>query len=487
MAVINGGRNNMEQQASAGKQGSPKQFLRTVTIVSTFGGLLFGYDTGVVNGALPYMARPDQLNLTPFLEGLVASGLLFGAALGSLMGGQLADRKGRRTMLLGLALIFFFATLGCTFAPAVEFMVLSRFILGLAVGGASVIVPTYLAEMSPAERRGRMVTQNELMIVTGQLCAFVFNAVLGVTLGENAHVWRYMLAIASLPAVVLWFGMLAMPESPRWLVVHGRIGEALEVLKKARDERRAIAELNEIQDTLAQESGIKQATFKELGVPWVRRIVFIAMGIAICQQISGVNSIMYYGTQILQKAGFSTEAALIGNIANGVISVLATIFGIWMMGRHGRRPLLMTGQIGTIVALLLIGFLSHTMEGSANLPYVVLSLTVTFLFFQQGFLSPVTWLMLSELFPLRLRGMGMGATVLCLWLTNFLIGLSFPVLLDGFGLSFTFYIFVAIGLLGLAFVYKFVPETRGRSLEQIEKDFREHDLKMAIALDNESV
>lgn len=459
------------------EQKTPKQFLKRVTVISTFGGLLFGYDTGVVNGALAFMARPDQLNLTPFLEGLVASGLLFGAAIGSFAGGRISDLKGRRKMLLALAVIFFFAAIGCSLAPTAQILIACRFVLGIAVGGASVIVPAYLAEMSPAENRGRMVTQNELMIVTGQLCAFVLNAIMGVAFGETAHIWRYMLVLASLPAVVLWFGMLAMPESPRWLVMHGKIGEALTVLKQARDEGRAIAELNEIQDNIAQESGMQKATVKDLTVPWVRRIVFIAMGVAICQQISGVNSIMYYGTQILQKSGFSTEAALIGNIANGVISVGATFFGIWMMGRHGRRPLLMTGQIGTIVCLCAIGVFSNILAGTAALPFVVLSLTVSFLFFQQGFLSPITWLMLSELFPLRLRGMGMGFTVLCLWLTNFAVGLSFPVMMDGFGLSLTFFIFAGIGLLGLLFAYKCVPETRGRSLEQIEKDFRNYGKK----------
>ncbi|MGL5270087.1 MAG: sugar porter family MFS transporter [Selenomonadaceae bacterium] len=454
-------------------QKTPKQFLKKVTIISTFGGLLFGYDTGVVNGALGFMARPDQLNLTPFMEGLVASGLLFGAAIGSFLGGRIADAKGRRKVLLMLAGIFFFAAVGCSLAPTAEVLVGFRFILGLAVGGASVTVPAYLAEMSPAENRGQMVTQNELMIVTGQLCAFVLNAIIGVVFGETAHVWRYMLVIASLPAVVLWFGMLVMPESPRWLVMQGRVSEAMEVLTKARDERRAIAELNEIQDNIAQETAGK-TTLSDLATPWVRRIVFIAMGVAVCQQISGVNSIMYYGTQILTKSGFSTEAALIGNIANGVISVLATFFGIWMMGRHGRRPLLMTGQIGTMVCLCLIGIFSSILDGTPALPFVVLSLTVSFLFFQQGFLSPITWLLLSELFPVRLRGMGMGAAVLCLWLANFVVGLSFPVMMEGFGLSSTFFIFAGVGLLGLLFSYNCVPETRGRSLEQIEKDFRSH-------------
>ena len=207
---------------------------------------------------------------------------------------------------------------------------------------------------------------------------------MGVTFGSTGGIWRYMLAIASTPAVVLWLGMLSVPESPRWLIVQGRIGEALEVLKKIREEKRAQKELDEIKETIAMESNVQQATYSDLAVPWVRRIVFIAMGVAICQQISGVNSIMYYGTQILTEAGFSTQAALIGNIANGVISVSATFFGIWMMGRHGRRPLIMTGQIGTMACLCAIGIASNMFEGSETLPYVVLCLTVPFLFFQQG-------------------------------------------------------------------------------------------------------
>lgn len=446
-----------------------------VTIVSTFGGLLFGYDTGVINGALPYMSQPDQLNLTPFLEGLVVSALLFGAALGSLGGGRMADQYGRRKTLLFLAVVFFFSTLGCTFSPSAGVMVAFRFILGIAVGGASVTVPTYLAEMSPAHRRGRMVNQNELMIVSGQLLAFVLNAFLGVTFGDSTHVWRYMLIIAAIPAVVLFFGMLKMPESPRWLVAKGRIGEALDVLNKTRDEKQAVVELNEIQDNLAKDSSVHQATFKDLNRPWVRRIVILGMFLAAAQQITGVNSIMYYGTQILQNSGFSTEAALVGNIANGAISVSITFAAFWLLARIGRRTMLMLGQAGIIACLLLIAIVSMAMAGSEALPYVVLSLTVTFLAFQQGAVSPVTWVMLSEIFPTRLRGLGIGFAVFFMWIANFLIGLSFPVLLGGIGLSTTFFVFAALNVVAILLVYFYVPETRGRSLEQLEDDFRNYD------------
>jgi MFS transporter, SP family, major inositol transporter len=455
------------------KQGNQTSFLRTVVLVSTFGGLLFGYDTGVINGALPYMS--EALGLNSFTEGLVASSLLFGAALGAVFGGRLSDYYGRRQNILYLAVLFFVAALGCTLAPNITVMIIFRLLLGLAVGGASVTVPTFLAEMSPADSRGRIVTKNELMIVSGQLLAFVFNAILGNTMDDNVHVWRYMLAISAIPAIFLFFGMLKVPESPRWLVSKGKNGDALRILQLIRDEKQAKSELSQIKDAIAAESNLGKASVKDMSVPWMRRIVFIGIGVAVVSQVTGVNSIMYYGTEILRDAGFQTSAALIGNTVNGVISVLATLVGIWLLDKVGRRPMMLTGLIGTTSALLLIGILSFMLEGSAALPYVMLTLTVTFLAFMQGAIGPVLWVTLSEIFPLRLRGFGMGISVFFLWITNFLIGLSFPIMLDKVGLSGTFLAFAAIGIVSLIFIFKYLPETKGRSLEEIEEYFRTYD------------
>jgi major inositol transporter-like SP family MFS transporter len=445
--------------------------LRVITVIATFGGLLFGYDTGVINGALPYMT--DDLGLTAVTEGMVTSSLLLGAALGAVIGGRLSDARGRRRTILALAVLFFVGALGCTLAPTTAVMVVARFVLGLAVGGASVTVPVYLAEVSPAERRGALVTRNELMIVSGQLLAFTSNAIIARAGGESGGVWRWMLVIATVPAVVLWFGMLVMPESPRWLASRARFSEALEVLKQVRSRQRAEAELAEVSALAVEEEEQRLGGWQDMrSTPWIRKLMFVGFGIAIVQQITGVNTIMYYGTQILTDAGFAADSALTANIANGVISVLATFVGIWLLGRVPRRPMLMTGQAGTTVALLLIGVFSLVLPSGDGRAYAVLAMTVTFLAFQQGAISPVTWLMLSEIFPMRMRGFGMGVAAVVLWLTNFVIGLVFPSLVSGIGISNTFFLFVVAGVFSIAFVKRCVPETKGRTLETLEAELR---------------
>lgn len=444
--------------------------IRFVAIIATFGGLLFGYDTGVINGALAYMKQ--DFGLTPFTEGMVTSFLLLGAAVGSVIGGYLSDRYGRRVSIMLLAILFLLGALACTFAPDVPVMVMSRFVLGLAVGGASVSVPTYLAEMAPAERRGQIVTQNELMIVSGQMLAFVLNAVIGNEWGSEHGVWRWMLAIATLPAVALWLGMLAMPESPRWFAAKGRFGDALKVLKEVRDERTAVAELAEIRRAGTQDVQTMRPVRAELSTSWVRRVFFIGMGVAVVMQATGVNSIMYYGTQILTSSGFGRETALIGNIANGVISVIATCVGIYMLGRIGRRPMFLVGLTGTTLSLLLIGLFSQWLPVSTLRAGLILSAMVCFLSFMQALIAPVSWVLLSELFPLRIRGFAAGVAGCVLWIVNFVIGLCFPPLVAHVGISNTFFLFFVLGLVSLMFIKRCLPETKGRSLEAIEAHFR---------------
>lgn len=442
--------------------------LAFITTIATFGGLLFGYDTGVINGALLYMSR--ELHLTAADEGLVTSTLLFGAALGAVVGGRIADGLGRRQAILAIAVVFIVGTISCSLSPNRDALAICRFVLGLAVGGASVVVPTYLAELAPAETRGRIVTLNELMIVSGQLIAFAVNAAIGAAMGDHVYVWRWMLAVAILPAIVLFVGMLFMPQSPRWLVSRGRISEALDVLKRIRSASDAQAEVKEIEQLAKHEQSARIRAWDLLGTRWIRILLLIGIGIGIVQQVSGVNSIMYYGTQILSRSGLGDQGALVANVLNGVVSVVATFFGLSLIGKLGRRRMLLTGLIGTTVSLLMLAVVSHLFAPSHTTAYLVLFCMVVFLSFQQGFTSPVTWVLLSEIFPLNARGFGIGSAALVLWLANFGIALSFPPVVARFGVSITFLGFVALGLLSLAFVVKWVPETARCSLEEIEAE-----------------
>ncbi|OCG02092.1 sugar porter family MFS transporter [Gilliamella sp. wkB112] len=451
-------------------------FVKIVAVIATLGGLLFGYDTGVIAGALLFINV--ELGLTPFTTGLVTSSLLFGAAIGAMCSGRLSDRLGRRTVILYLSVLFFIGAIGCALAPNLEVMLLSRITLGLGVGGAAAVVPVYIAEIAPANRRGQLVTMQELMIVTGQLLAYISNYMFDTFYGGETT-WRYMLAIACIPAVLLFIGMYWMPDTPRWYAMWGKLANARSVLEKTRSKDDVVWEMLEIEETLESEKNQK-GTFKDLATPWILKIFLLGIGIAMIQQLTGINAIMYYAPMTLTSSGMSTNAALFCTIANGVISVVMTLVGIWLLGFIGRRSLVLVGQIGCTCCLFFITgicfFLPElTITGEPNLirSYLVLLGMLMFLCFQQGALSPVTWLLLSEIFPMRIRGLCMGASVFGLWCTNFIIALVFPTLLSSLGLAGAFLCFALIGILGAIFVIKFIPETKGRSLEQIEQYFRE--------------
>lgn len=450
--------------------GPHRKYLGLISIVACFGGLLFGYDTGVINGALRPMSA--ELGLTAFTEGVVTSSLVFAAAVGALSGGRLSDAWGRRKTILLLAVLFFVGTMIVVFTPNFEILVVGRICLGLAVGGASAVVPVFLAELAPYEIRGSIAGRNEVAIVIGQLSAFVINAIIGNAFSDYTGVWRVMFAVSALPAVALFVGMLRMPESPRWLVEKGRHQEALEVLKTVRSEDRAIAELGEVEHITEEERAENRIGLGAiLTNKHLVRIMLVGIGLGMAQQLTGINSIMYYGQIVLIESGFSASGALIANIAPGVIAVVGGLIALYLMDRLDRRKTFMIGLSLTTTFHLLIGFSAMTLEvGNPLRPWVILALVVAFVGSMQTFLNVAVWVYLSEVFPLHMRGFGIGVSIFMLWVTNGFLALYFPTLVDSVGITGTFFLFAGVGVLALIFVYTQVPETRGRTLEALEED-----------------
>lgn len=398
------------------------------TWIICLGGFLFGYDTGIINGALPFLQQ--DFHLSPAAEGIATSALTLGAAFGALVAGQLIDRFGRRRVLLALAVVFSLGSLGLATAHILPVFIVSRVIIGLAVGAASAVVPIYLAEISPANRRGSVVTRNQFMIVFGQLAAYVTNAFIGTAFAHESSIWRVMFAISIAPAILLFVGMLIVPESPRYR-----------------------------KDSTVQRGAVRQL-WRD---PALRSLLLVAAAIGIVQQATGVNALMYYGTQVLREAGFSTDAALTANISNGVLSVVGAALGLWFVGRFPRRTVLTIGLAGTTVSLAALAVSSQLLDASAR-PWATLFISIVFLVFQQGAVSPVTWVLMSEIFPASVRGAGMGVATFVSWMANFAVSLSFPLLLASLGLGATFALFAVIGIGLIIFTRLRVPETSGKEM-----------------------
>lgn len=458
--------------------------IKYMPLIAAIGGLCFGYDTGVISGALLFMG--EDLHLTPVTEGWVTSSLLIGACIGSLLGGWFSDAKGRRTLIRLVSILFIFGAIGTSIAWDLSSMIMFRILLGIAVGGASVVVPVYIGEITPARYRETLTSVNEVMIVTGQLMAYSVNAGIAVAFPEASHNWRWMLAIPAIPAVLLWIGMMLGPESPRWLAKKGRLNEAKAMLDKFRD--KAIDNIeDEYKDIclIAKLDTTNRSNLREiLQQKWAKNLLWIGTLIIVASQITGVNAIMYYAPTVLKTTGLGTEAALIATIGNGLVSVCATIIGLSIIAKINRRRMFLTGQIGCTISLFAIAFsfnaFFHTeiingenviVASFEYASYVVLLFMLVFLLFMQGCLGPVFWLMLSEIFPLSMRGLGMGWTVLLHWVVNFFVALFFPILLGWVGSSVTFALFGCVNIVMILLILRYLPETRGKTLEEIEIQF----------------
>lgn len=508
-----------------------------IAAVATLGSLLFGYDTGVISGALPYMYMPHDasgLQLTALQEGATGGTLLVGAAFGALIGSRLSDRYGRRHNITMLAILFLIGALGTTLAPNVWVMYGFRIILGFAVGGASATVPVYLAETAPKRIRGSIVAIDQLMIVSGQLLAFTMNAIINAAHGGpqmtiendpsgtfapgsysydtitalqaskggtmsseqfhqfldqlviatgNGDAWRYMLVLCSIPAVALWIGIRLMPESSRWYVAQERLYEAIGSLKRTRDPQKdgpLDAELMEMIEARKHEleaSKAKKGLGYVMGVPWLRKLMFVGIFLAIVNQTTGVNTVMYYAPKVLEYAGMSTSASITAQVANGVMSVIGSALGIWLILRFRRRQILIFDV--TSVGLCLLGiaatfnFAIAPHMAAGTLPptwaaFLILALMGVFMLIVQSTNGTVVWTMMGEMFPADVRGVMNGTAIFCMWITNAIITWTFPPMMEGLGGGLTYAIYGVLNLIIAVVLFKVMPETSGKSLEEIE-------------------
>lgn len=441
------------------KHRSLKTFIIISACVAALGGLLFGFDTGVISGAILFITT--EFKLSPLMNGLIVSAVLFGALLGSILSGRVADYFGRRGLLLALGVIFIIGTVLSALAPSVPFLVLGRVIVGFAIGISSFTVPLYLAELAPAKFRGGLVSINQLAITIGILVSYFVDLAFAGTAN-----WRYMLIMGVIPAVGLLIGMIFLPESPRWLMLKGLHDKAKQVLDKVRTREDDIpAELQEIQKALNSEKG----DWHMLLQPWIRPALIAGFGMAFLQQITGINTIIYYAPTVLQMAGFhQATGAIMATAGVGVINVLFTLMALPLLDKLGRRPMTLVGLIGMALGLGSLSFVFHQAAATGMLKWLALGSMLLYIACFAFSLGVMAWLIISEVFPLRIRGLATSLAIATTWGLNMIIAFTFLTLIQKLGASGTFLIYCVMCILGIIFVYFYVPETKNVSLEHIE-------------------
>ncbi|HEX5193392.1 MAG TPA: sugar porter family MFS transporter [Solirubrobacteraceae bacterium] len=430
-----------------------------MSAIAALGGLLFGYDTGVISGALLFIKNSFHLGSTG--QGVVVSAVLVGAVLGAALATILGDRIRRRTLIFSSALVFILGSVIATVATSAGILITGRAILGIAIGLSSSVVPVYIAEVSPEERRGGYVALFQLAITVGIFLAYLINLAFAGIEG-----WRWMFLCGIVPAIALWVGMLFLPGSPRWLVLQGRAGEAEQALE-ALGERDPEARIKEIEASIALPPG----SWRELWLPFARRALLVGVGLGVFQQFIGINTVIYYAPTILQFSGFhSATVAILATLGVGVVNVGMTLVAVRLIDRVGRRPLLIGGLVPMAVALFAIGF-AFDVSASAVRWIAIASLAVYVGSFAVswgwGF-----WLLNAELYPLEVRGRGTGLVVMIQWVANLAVSLTFLLLIHAIGKPATFWIYAGLCMLALLFTMAWVPETKGRTLEQIEAHWR---------------
>jgi sugar porter (SP) family MFS transporter len=430
-----------------------------IATVAAAAGLLFGFDIAVINGALVFLRA--QFALSELQTEIAAGALLLGCAFGASLAGSLSDWLGRKRILIVAAILFAVSSLGAALPHNLAEFLVARLAAGVATGIASMLAPLYIAESAPPAIRGRLVTFNQMAIVTGILIAYMVNWALA---GLGPECWRWMFAFAALPAVVFWAGLLFVPESPRWLVKKGRDFEALQILNRLSGPRQAALDLREIQDAIGEEKD----SLAQLLQPGFRIPLIIAVSLAVLQQITGVNTVLYYGSLIFrdQVGQQSTSSALGLNVIIGSINFLATILAIAIIDKAGRKPLLLASSAGMAVSLVVLGAAFQVHPVPAML--VLGSILAYVVSFGIG-MGPGVWVLMSELFPTRIRGRAMAVATVALWLASLLLTVTFLSLVSAIGPSGTFWLYAGLSAFTFVFIWRIVPETRRKSLEEIER------------------
>lgn len=433
---------------------------KLIFFIGALGGLLYGYDMGVISGALLYLK--NDIPLTPSMQGLVVASMLFGAIFGSGFSGPLSEKLGRRRLVFIISIIFIVGTLVLALAPTVEIVVLGRFIIGLAVGGSTAIVPVYLSELAPTDARGSLSSLNQLMITIGILSSFLVNYAL-----SPFDAWRWMLGLAVVPSLILMIGVIFMPESPRWLLEKRGEKAARDVMKLTYPDHEIDIEIANMKKI----SSISESTWDVLKSPWLRITIIIGSVFALLQQLIGINAIIHYAPTIFHKAGLGDSASILSTVGIGVVNVLVTIVAILIIDKIDRKKLLMMGNLGMVFSLLAMSLLIWLLGVDASVWIIIICLALFIVFFGLSW-GPVLWVMLPELFPMRARGAATGVAALVLSIGSLLVAYLFPIISSVLNVQQVFLIFAVIGIIAFFFVMKFLPETRGRSLEQIEADLR---------------
>ena len=453
-------------KTGAGPSGGSLGYVYLLTSVAALGGLLFGYDTAVIAGAIDFLET--KFNLDPLWKGWAVSNVLVGCMIGAALAGTLSDRFGRKRVLLLSAVLFAVSAIGSALPRNLTEFVAARMLGGFGVGMASMLSPLYIAEVAPAHIRGRLVSLNQVAIISGMLVVSIVNWMIASPDDPSWNIatgWRWMFASETLPAMLFLGLLLVVPESPRWLTKQGRAAEALSVLARVGGPEQAGRQMKEIQETIALEGG----SFRELFRPGIRAALMIAVVLAILQQVTGINAVLYYAPGIFTSSGAEVTAtqALLQTVALQKVNLLFTLVAIRVVDRGGRKPLLLVTSLAMGISLVFLGGAFHLRLA----PAWIFAFTLCYVASFAVAMGPVVWVVLSEIFPTRTRGRAMGVATVALWVACFLVSQTVPWMFKNLGHATTFWIYAAMSAVAFVFVAACVPETKGKTLEEIERSW----------------